>query len=181
MSKGTAAKEIADWILHIAAAVVIGILIVNFVAQRTVVNKHSMEPTLQDGDNLVVEKISSRFGWLKRGDIVTISNASKELEEEGKTIIKRIIAVGNDTVEIKDGKVFVNGEKLKEDYLDDSYTPVVNPEYSSIKVPEGSIYVLGDNRDNSKDSRSIGPIPLEKVQGKAVFRIFPFNRFGLLK
>ncbi|MGI6777476.1 MAG: signal peptidase I [Acetivibrionales bacterium] len=181
MSGKTVAKEVLDWLLHIAIAVVIGFLIVTFVAQRTVVNKHSMEPTMQHGDNLIVEKISPRTGNLKRGDVVTIVNASEELKEEGKTIIKRIIATENETIELKDGKVFINGNELKEDYIMGDYTGEVDPKYSKVTVPEGHVYVLGDNRGNSKDSRSIGPVSVDKIQGKAVFRVYPFNKMGVVK
>ena len=101
MSKKTSAREALDWLIHIVIAVVIGFLIVTFVAQRTVVNKYSMEPTLHAGDNLIVEKISPKLGNLKHGDVVTIVNASEDLKAEGKTIIKRIIALENETVKIK--------------------------------------------------------------------------------
>lgn len=93
-------REILDWALHIIIAFAIGIFIVTFVAQRTIVYNISMEPTLHEGENLIVDKISPRFGRIKRGDIVTIKNASDWLHEEGKTIIKRVIAVAGDSVEI---------------------------------------------------------------------------------
>lgn len=181
MVEKTVVREALDWLLHIIIAVVIGFLIVTFVAQRTVVNKHSMEPTLYEGDNLIVEKISPRIGNIRRGDIVTIVNASKDLQEEGKTIIKRIIALENETIEIRDGKVYVNGKPLKEDYIKGNYTGVVNPKYRRLTVPEDHVYVMGDNRGNSKDSRSIGPISIEKIQGKAIFRIYPFSKIGVVR
>src|SRR5690554_6810542 len=95
-------REIIDWLFHIAVALLVGFLIVTFVAQRTVVFNYSMEPTLYDGDNLLVEKLGPRFGKIKPGDVITIKNASKFLEEEEKTIIKRIIAVENDIIDIND-------------------------------------------------------------------------------
>lgn len=174
-------KEILDWALHILIAFAIGIFIVTFVAQRTIVYKTSMEPTLYDGDNLIVEKITPRFGRIKRGDIVTIKNASDWLHEEGKTIIKRVIAVAGDSVEIKDGKVFVNGEQLIEDYIKGNYTMSMSSKYSNMTVPEGHVYVLGDNRStNIVDSRTIGPISLDKIESRAIIRIYPFNRIGFL-
>jgi len=166
--------------VHIAIALVIGILIVTFVGQRTIVYGVSMEPTLHHGDQLIVEKITTRFGSLHHGDIVTIY--VPEYLGEGKDyIIKRVIGVENDTVEIKDGKVYLNDEVLDEDYINGTSTSPVNPEYSSVKVPKGYVYVLGDNRlpGASKDSRSIGLIDLKRVKGKALLRFYPFSKFSL--
>lgn len=152
-----------------------------FVAQRTIVYKSSMEPTLYDGDNLIVEKISPRLGRIKRGDIVTIKSASDWLHEEGKTIIKRVIAVAGDSVEIKDGKVYVNGQEIEENYIKGNYTVAMNEEYSRLTVPEGHVYVLGDNRSTSiVDSRTIGPVSTDKIESRAIIRVYPFSRFGLL-
>jgi len=109
-------KEALDWAAHIIIAVLIGLFIVNFVAQITIVNGSSMETTLHNGDRLIIEKISPRFGWLKRGDIVTI-NDYPGLDSDRKPIIKRIIGLEGDKVEIRDGKVYVNGEALEEDYI----------------------------------------------------------------
>lgn len=175
-------KEALDWLLHISVAVIIGLLIVTFVAQRTVVFKQSMEPTLHEGDNLLVEKISPRLGKVNRGDIVVIKDASPEFAMEGKELIKRVVAVENDRVELRDGKVYINGEELKEGYIMGDYTPPgENPEYNSLTVPEGYVYVLGDNRTNSADSRTFGPVPASNIRGKAIFRFYPFSKFGVLK
>ncbi len=174
MSDKTVIREVIDWILHIAIAVAIGFLIVTFVAQRTIVHDVSMQPTLYEGDNLIVEKISPRIGNLNRGDIIVFH------EPQGKRqLIKRIIAVEGDTVEIKDGKVYVNGEALEEDYIKGDYTP--EGEYNNLTVGKGQVFVLGDNRMNSRDSRSIGPIDISTVTGKAIFRFYPFNKMGTFK
>lgn len=176
-------NEVLDWTLHIVIAVALGLLIVTFVAQRTVVFNYSMEPTLVEGDNLIAEKISPKLGNLKPGDIVTIKNASPSLEEDGKTIIKRIVAVENDVVDIRDGKVYINGQEFVEPYIKGDYTMQIDPKYCvNYKVPEDNVYVLGDNRKaNIVDSRSLGPIAIDKIESKAIFRIYPFNRFGKLK
>ena len=176
-------REVLDWAFHIAIAVALGLLIVTFVAQRTVVFNYSMEPTLVEGDNLISEKISPKLGKLKTGDIVTIKNASLSLKEEGKTIIKRIIAIENEVVDIRDGKVYINGTELTEPYIKGDFTRQVDPQYCvNYKVPEGFYYVLGDNRmANIVDSRSIGPIAAEKIESRAVFRILPFSKFGKIR
>lgn len=182
MAGGSILREILDWILHIALAVIIGLLIVTYVAQRTVVFKQSMEPTLHEGDNLVVEKISPRLGLIKRGDIVIIKNASPYFAEERKELIKRVVAVEGDTVEIKDGVVHINGKLEENSYARTDYThPGPSREYNSLTLEKGYVYVLGDNRSNSTDSRALGPIKAENITGKAVFRFYPFSRLGTLK
>ena len=167
-----------DWAVHIAVAVAVALLIVNYVAQITVVKGPSMLPTLQDGNRLIIEKISPRTGKLERGDIVTV-NVPEFLESGKETIIKRVIGLEGDKVEIrKDGKVYVNDKVLQEDYINGLVTNVIEPEYGRITVPKGSIYVMGDNRQNSKDSRTIGPVGIEKISGKVILRIFPINQAG---
>lgn len=148
-----------------------------FVAQRTLVHDISMQPTLVEGDNLIVEKLSARLGGLHRGDIIVF-----RVPEENRQLIKRLIAVEGDRVEIKDGRVYVNGEALEESYLKGVETqPNGNPEYSNLVVQKGYVYVLGDNRPNSKDSRILGPIEAARISGRAIFRFYPFDKIGTLK
>lgn len=95
-----------------------------------------------------------------------------------KTYIKRVIGVPGDFIEIKNNKVFVNGEELKEDYLDDgTITDLEGGVFTGITVPDESVFVMGDNRGNSRDSRHFGCVPLKKIEGKIVIRFFPFNKF----
>lgn len=170
-----------DWLAHITLAVLIGLFIVTYVAQITIVSGESMEPTLQHGNQLIVEKLTQRFGKLKHGDIVTLS-VPEFVPKDHNPIIKRIIGVEGDKVEIKDGKVFVNGVALKEDYTNCSFTPRGPvPGNSSLTVPKGCVYVLGDNRTNSTDSRIFGPVNTGRIKGKALLRYFPLNRIGLIK
>ena len=171
-----------DWALHIAIAVLIGFLIITFVGQRTIVYGISMEPTLHNNDQLVVEKLSTRFGKLKYGDIITIY--VPEFLGEGKDyIIKRVIGVEGDSVEIKDGKVYLNGKALSEAYINGSGTQAVEPEFSQVTVPAGKVFVLGDNRlpGASKDSRTIGLVGLDRVKGRAFVRVYPFKAFTMFK
>ena len=171
-------KEVIDWSLHILIAVIVGLLIVRFVAQITIVNKTSMLPTLQHGNVLIVEKISHKLGKLHRGDIVTINDI--EVGGEKEIIVKRVIALENDTVEIKDGKVYVNNKRLEEKYTNGDTTLEVDPKYSKLTVPKGYIYVLGDNRlpGQSLDSRTVGPVKIKQIRGKVIFRLLPLNKFG---
>lgn len=176
-TKSKNVNEALDWLLHIGIAVVIGVLIVTFVVQRTLVHDISMQPTLVDGDNLIVEKLSVKLGGLKPGNIIVFYSP-----EEKKQLIKRLIAVAGDKVEIKEGKVFVNGKALNESYLKEVETqPLGKPEYSNLTVPKGYVYVLGDNRPKSMDSRILGPIEISRISGRAIFRFYPFSKFGKLK
>lgn len=174
-------KEVLDWSFHIAIAIIIGILVVTFVGQRTIVIGHSMEPTLQDHDQLIIEKLTTRFGNLKHGDIVTVFIPEK-LEDGRDYIIKRVIGVEGDRVKIKDGKVYVNDKQLKEDYTSVDTTLEDDPANSDLTVGKGQIFVLGDNREPyaSKDSRTIGLVDIKKVRGKAIFRFYPFKTMGVL-
>ncbi len=175
-------KETLDWGIHILIAVLLGFFIVSFVGQRTVVNGASMEPTLHNGDQLIIEKISPRFGRLHRGDIITIDVKDyKEVPES--PLIKRVIGLEGDNIEIKDGKVYVNGEEFKEDYINGNNTDIIEDKYSNITVPKGEVFVMGDNRlpGGSLDSRKIGPLDLKRVGGRAILRFYPFGKFGTLK
>lgn len=165
-----------DWLIHIAVAVVIGVLIVVFVGQRTIVFDVSMQPTLVAGDNLLVEKVGVKFNWLKRGDIIVFKPPQEE-----RNLVKRLVALEGDTVEIKDNKLFVNGKVFLTGLAKEPETFVGSkPEYSKLTVPKGYFYALGDNRTQSFDCRELGPIKKSCIKGRAIFRFFPFGKFGKL-
>lgn len=134
-----------------------------------------MEPTLAAGDNLIVEKLGHRFGLLKRGDIIIFKSPLDK-----KELIKRLIAVEGDTVELRDGMVYVNDELfLIGEAEDEPYTPpAANEQDNKIIIPEGYMYVLGDNRPYSLDSTELGPVESERITGRAIFRFYPFNKIG---
>jgi signal peptidase I len=148
----------------------------------TIVKEHSMENTLFPNDYIFLSKQAySLGGEPRRGDIVVFrSDIINESDGTVKNLIKRVIAVEGDTVEIHDGVVYVNGEALDEPYTKDGYTEGQMPE---ITVPENDLFLLGDNRQKSKDSRdpSVGYISESKLIGKAVLRIFPISDFGPIK
>lgn len=169
-------NETLDWIIHIAIAIIIGVLIVLFVGQRTIVFDVSMQPTLVEGDNLVVEKLGARFGWLKPGDIIVFKPP-----QEDRQLVKRLVALEGDTVEIKDGKIFVNGKVFQSGVPNEPETlPGSVPEYSKLTVPKGCFYALGDNRLKSMDCREFGPVDKKWITGRAIFRFYPFNKIGKL-
>lgn len=168
-------SEVLDWLLHIAIAVAAGLLIVVFIAQVTIVHDISMEPTLTEGDRLLVEKVSYRFDWLKRGDIIIFKSP-----EDDRLLIKRLIALEGDKVEVRDGKVYVNGEISLIGLPEEPETPDgLLPEYTNMTVPEGMAYVLGDNRPYSLDSTEFGPVEKKWIKGRAILRLYPFSRFRL--
>jgi signal peptidase I len=143
---------------------------INTVSARIRVEGSSMEPTLHNGEFLIVNRLAYRLGSPKIGDVVVFHPPS-DLEQE---YIKRVIALPGDRVEISNGKVIVNGQALNEPYI----AAHPNYNYPLTVVPPGSLFVLGDNRNNSSDSHSWGPAPLNEVVGKAIFVYWPPASWG---
>ncbi|NLK44238.1 MAG: signal peptidase I [Tissierellia bacterium] len=172
-------KEVLEWIKSIGLAIVIAVLIKTFVFNTTYVLGNSMYPTLHERDRLFANKLSLYFGGPSRGDVVVLEAP----DVPKKDYIKRVIGIEGDIVEIIDGKVYLNGSLLKEDYIDeDAYTHVYDK--NRWVVPEDHVFVLGDNRDEgaSKDSRYFGCISIETIKGITGFRYFPIDkRFGKIK
>lgn len=169
-------NETIEWVKSIITAVVIAILIKTFIFNTTYVLGNSMFPTLHEKDRLFANKFSLYFSGPSRGDIVVLEAP----DEVKKDYIKRVIGIEGDSVEIKEGKVYLNGEELEESYLDkDAYTHTYDETYW--EIPEGNLFVLGDNRNPgaSKDSRVFGYISVDSIKGVTGFRYFPINdRFG---
>lgn len=164
-----AKKELMEWVSSILIAVVLALVIRVYVFEFIQVIGYSMVPTLHDHDWLLVEKISYRFRDPQRGDIIILKNPGN-LEEN---FVKRVIGVENDAVEVRDGYVYVNQEKIQESYINEQ----PKDDYPEVIVPEGTFFVMGDNRNYSKDSRdpSVGFIPREDLLGRAVLRIWPLQ------
>jgi signal peptidase I len=174
-------REIVEILILIVAVVVITTLLRTFVIDHYEIPTGSMEPTIEIGDRLFAEKVTYRFSDPEPGDIVTFNDPI----EEGRILIKRCIAVGGQTVDLKDGKVVVDGVVLDEPYTHGAASKPLEPmgnlriDYP-YTVPEGSIWVMGDNRERSSDSRFFGPVSKEELIGKALFRFLPFERFGAI-
>lgn len=183
-------KEIIEWIKAISMALIVGFIITSFIG-GTRVHGSSMNPTLAQDDFLIT---FNNIKNIDRGDII-IANTDLEISSEDlkdlaplsklkagntKKVIKRVIAVEGDSLIIKDGRVYLNGEELRENYINGNET------FGDLiieRIPKGKVFVMGDNRGNSLDSRDerIGLVDRDDVVGKAVFRLFPFSKFGLLK
>ena len=154
----------------ILPAVVIAILINLFLAQATRVYGSSMEPNLHTDQRLVVEKVSYRFHDPQRGDVVVI-----RMPERGpELLIKRIIALPGETIEIRNGQVLINGNAIDEPYL----TQPTRGSYGPTTIGEGYVFVMGDNRGASNDSRVFGPVELEQVVGRAWVSYWPLEQMG---
>ena len=171
-------KEILSWVFYIAFVLVLTWVIITFVGQRTRVDGRSMMNTLHDGDNLIVEKLSYRFSDPKRFDIIVFPPTGKK-----EYYIKRIIGLPGETVQSdENGNIYINGELLKENYGAET---IQNPGRAAnpITLGDDEYFVMGDNRNNSKDSRSeeVGNVKRSQIIGRAWLRIWPLNKFGLLK
>ena len=173
------AHEILSLLLYIVIVFGICFLIITFVGQRSRVSGSSMEPTLSDGDNLIVDKISYRLHDPERFDIIIFPYQY----EENTYYIKRIIGLPGETVYINDaGEIYINGTLLKENY---GLETIQNPGLASepITLGDDEYFVMGDNRNNSTDSRfaSVGEIKRQDIIGKAWVRIYPFNKIMVIK
>lgn len=172
-------KEIISWALYLLFVVVLVYVIITFVGQRTVVDGRSMNPNLNDGDNLIVEKLSYRFRDPQRFDIIVFPPQGAPNEH----YIKRIIGLPGETVQIDyEGNIYINGEILEEDY---GLETIQNPGRAAepITLGEDEYFVLGDNRNNSTDSRTekVGNVKRSTITGRAWVRIWPLSDFGVLK
>lgn len=195
-------KDLLEWILVLSIAIVVSLFIISNVISITQIKEQSMEPNFIENDRVIVYKLGYNLGKPKRGDIIILNKTILEkgliinMINEGKDIIdnityrftgiieknnliKRIVAIPGDTINIKDGLVYINGEVEK------GYEFKGKTKYSSgitypLEIPKDKYFILGDNRENSIDSRNLGLIDYPQIKGKASFRIWPLERFGKL-
>ena len=180
------AKEIFEWVACIAVAIVIALLIKNFIFTLVKVDGESMHPTLAHGDKLFTRVIG--YNQPEYGDIVIFNpplSAYNKQPNKDIAYVKRVIAVEGQIVDITpDGNVSVDGKVIEEDYISEPINMryLLTTEFP-FEVPEDTVFVLGDNRNNSHDSRSadVGAVPLDNIIGKAEFRLWPITKFNLYK
>lgn len=181
--RNTRTRSIVEWVLVIGGALVVALLVKFFLFQVFFIPSGSMEHTLNIDDRVIVNKLSYKLHDINRGDIVVFERP-EDRNDEIKDLIKRVIGLPGDAVSFEDNHVYINGELLEEPYLAPGmpsmgHTYACTPE-EPCQVPEGMIWVMGDNRTNSKDSTYFGPINESDVVGRAFFRIWPLDRFGFL-
>lgn len=192
-------KEIWDYTKVFIIAIVLATLISTQIFTFSQVQQRSMEKTLIEKDAILIEKVSLNFHEPRKGEIVVLLEGvdvkksffgkierlytdmyNKFLHIENQSrLVKRVIGLPGDVVDIKEGFVFINGEALVENYVTSETYPRSIP--VPFTVPEGQIFVLGDNREVSQDSREFGCVDIDQIEGVAVFRIFPFSKIGFLK
>lgn len=170
-------KVVIEWIKTLLYPIIIALLIL-MVIRPTVVKEHSMLPTINENDYVVVYKLAYKFGEQPEyKDIVVFESDVKLDERHNKYLIKRVIGTPGDTVEIFDGVVYLNGKALDEPYIiEDMYKKTVE----EMEIPEGMYFVMGDNRPISMDSRdaAVGLVSEDRIMGKVVLRLFPFDQIG---
>lgn len=177
--EGEIFKVLFGWILYILIIVGLTYVIITFVGQRTRVSGSSMETTLSDGDNLIVDKISYRFKSPARYDIIVFPYE----HEENTYYIKRIIGLPGETVQVIDGYAYINGELLATDIYGAEVMDSAMMAAEPITLGEDEYFVLGDNRNHSSDSRdpSVGILHRSDIMGKAWVRIYPFDKMGVIR
>lgn len=193
---GNILKEVFQWVQAVVFAVILALLIRGFVFEPVIVQGESMENTLFTGQKLLVFKTGYYFHPPRAGDIVVLQyqsgivenipflnkwNFAKKVFPAIKEIdyIKRVIGVPGDRIDIKDGFVFINGEKKEELYIKGTTNPR-SMEFPCT-VPQKTVFVMGDNRENSRDSRDIGFIEYDRIKGRALLRIWPLKKFGVIR
>ncbi len=205
-------KEILEWVYCIIIALILAVIFRYFIGTPTVVKQVSMYPTLVQDQRLWLNRWGRTTKKLpQRGQIITFEEPSKItysyseidtknpvakyesksltrwfinnfLEIGKRSYIKRVIALPGEHVEIKEGKVFINGEELEESYLQDGVvTDVTGVGFDDFVVPDKCVFAMGDNRNHSTDCRAFGCIPLEKIESTVAIRIWPLNLWGKVK
>ena len=170
-------RQLIEWAIVIVAALLTAIVLRVAVVQAFSIPSVSMERTLLVGDRVLVNKLSDHGHTPHRGDVVVFKRPPGEEAAAIKDLIKRVIGLPGDTVSAQDGRLYLNGKALSEPYLADGTRTVMD---QSVTVPAGHVFVMGDNRTQSRDSRFFGPIKISSIIGKAFVRVWPPNRIGRL-
>jgi signal peptidase I len=177
-----------EWAAVVIGALVVALIVKTFLFQAFYIPSASMEPTLSKGDRVLVNKVSYDLHDVHRGDVIVFELDKQDIGPDGiKDLIKRVIGLPGDTIETRDGVVYVNDRAVDEPYLADGMVTgdpedSQNPPIERQTVPEGHVYVLGDNRSNSADSRypERGPIPIDTIVGRAFVLVWPPGDMGTL-
>jgi signal peptidase I len=179
-------RSAVEWVAVVVGALVVALVVKTFLFQAFYIPSASMEPTLEKGDRVLVNKLSYDLHDVHRGDVVVFELPADEVGADGiKDLIKRVIGLPGDVIETREGEVYINDRRLEEPYLADGTLtgdPAQgnNPVITRQTVPEGKVFVMGDNRANSHDSRysDRGPIPIDTIVGRAFVLVWPLPDIG---
>ena len=171
------ARGLVEWVAIVAVAVLAAFLIKEYLVQAFYIPSASMEDTLEIRDRVLVNKLSYRLHDVNRGDVVVFERPAEEGEGSAKDLIKRVVALEGETVEGHDGGIYVNGQRLREPYVRQGAT---SSDFSPQRIPPDHVWVMGDNRPNSRDSRFFGTVPESGIVGRAFVRVWPLGSIGLL-
>lgn len=181
-------RTLAEWVLVAGCALAMALLIRMFLVQAYYIPSSSMETTLQENDRVLVNKLSYRFGDVGRGDVIVFSKPD-DAPGQINDFIKRVIALPGETISFSDGAVLIEGVPQFEPYVGSNRTFVNGvpmacadspPAADRCLVPEGTVFVMGDNREASTDSRTFGPIAIDSIVGRAFIKLWPLGDFGFL-
>ncbi|MDE0067888.1 MAG: signal peptidase I [Acidimicrobiaceae bacterium] len=181
-------RTLVEWLLVAVCALGLALLIRMFLVQAYYIPSSSMEETLRNDDRVLVNKLSYRFGDVERGDVIVFAKPDDALGDI-KDFIKRVIALEGETISFSNGRVLIDGEALDEPYVDRPST-FVNGRLMNCAnepaaadyclVPQGTVFVMGDNREGSTDSRTFGPIEIDSIVGRAFIKVWPLGDIGFL-
>jgi len=170
-------RQLIEWGVLLGAALLIALLIKTFLFQSFYIPSESMYPTLKKDDRVLVNKLSYRLHDVNRGDIVVFKAPDGVASDDIEDFVKRVVGLPGETVEAHDGQVYIDGQLLEEPYLPDD---VVSPDFGPVTVSNDHYWVLGDNRQNSKDSTYFGEIPGSDIIGRVFLKIWPPGSAGFM-
>jgi signal peptidase I len=182
-------RSIVEWVVVVAGAVLVALVIKTFVVQAFYIPSESMEPTLLKNDRVLVNKVSYRLHGVNRGDVIVFEHSAVEGGTEIKDLIKRVVGLPGEQIAFEQDHVLIDGQALSEPYLPAGTATKPAPRELAFgerqctraepcTVPPASVWVMGDNRTNSQDSRYIGPVAQDVIVGRSFVIVWPFNRLG---
>jgi signal peptidase I len=171
------ARNLLEWAGILGGALIVALVVTKFLIQAFFIPSASMFPTLAVDDRVLVNKLSYDLHEVNRGDLVVFERPASEADSDVKDLIKRVVALEGDTVESSDGRLVVNGEPLDEPYV---ATGAETSGVDTQTIPPGHVFVMGDNREDSRDSRFFGPLDEELIIGRAFVKVWPLTDIGLL-
>ncbi len=183
---GPRGASFVEWVLVIVGAILLALVVKVFLLQAFYIPSLSMSPTLRVGDRVLVNKLSYRLHDVNRGDVIVFERPASETSSTIPDLIKRVVGLPGESISFIDGAVYVDGKRLDESYLSagtvtsSANAPNKCTAEAPCVVPSGQVWVMGDNRSDSKDSRYFGSIDESTIVGRAFVTVWPLGRFGLL-